>query len=106
MIITASCGIEPGKIVEYKPLVDGAIDLSSHKISSVILYQRLQCQAEMIEGRDFDWDAENVKAGSADIVPVKSEDPAYIPYASGTTGGYSFYRRAYCGAEMVDGKYL
>jgi len=86
MIITASCGIEPGRIVEYKPLIDGAIDLSSHKVSSVILYQRPQCQAEMIEGRDFDWEAENAKARPADIVPVKSEDPAYILYTSGTTG--------------------
>jgi len=72
--------------VEYKPLIDGAIDLSSHKVSSVILYQRPQCQAEMIAGRDFDWEAENTKARPADIVPVKSEDPAYILYTSGTTG--------------------
>ena len=72
--------------MEYKPLVDGAIDLSSHKVSSVILYQRPQCQAELIEGRDFDWEAENAKASPADIVPVKSEDPAYILYTSGTTG--------------------
>ena len=86
MIITASCGLEPGRIVEYKPLVDGAIELSNHKVSSVVLYQRPQCQADMQEGHDFDWNAEIAAAQPADIVPVKSEDPAYILYTSGTTG--------------------
>ena len=86
MIITASCGLEPGRIVKYKPLVDGAIELSAHKVSSVVLYQRPQCVAEMHAGHDFDWDAEMAAAQPADIVPVKSEDPAYILYTSGTTG--------------------
>ncbi len=86
MIITASCGLEPGRVVEYKPLVDGAIELSAHKVSHVVLYQRPECKGEMMSPRDLDWDAEMAKAQPADIVPVKSEDPAYILYTSGTTG--------------------
>ena len=86
LILTASCGIEPSRLVEYKPLIDEAIALSAHKPDSVILWQRPQCQANMIDGRDFDWAEEVAKAEPADCVPVKSEDPAYILYTSGTTG--------------------
>ena len=86
MIITASCGLEPGRVIEYKPLVDGAIELSAHKVSHVVLYQRPECKGVMMSPRDLDWDAEMAKAQPADIVPVKSEDPAYILYTSGTTG--------------------
>lgn len=86
MIITASCGLEPGRIIDYKPLVDGAIRLSTHKVGSVMLYQREEAKAEMIDGRDFDWDEAMESAGHAPCVPVKSEDPAYILYTSGTTG--------------------
>ena len=86
LILTASCGIEPSRLVEYKPLIDEAIALSAHKPDSVILWQRPQCQASLIDGRDFDWAEEVAKAEPADCVPVKSEDPAYILYTSGTTG--------------------
>ena len=86
VILTASCGIEPSRIVAYKPLLDDAIEMSSHKPHSVILEQRDQLQAEMISGRDFDWHDEMAKAEPADYVPVNSEDPAYILYTSGTTG--------------------
>ncbi len=86
LIITSSCGLEPGRVVAYKPLVDKAIELSGHKVGAVVLYQRPQCTADMTEGRDFDWDDEISTASPAPPVPVKSEDPAYILYTSGTTG--------------------
>ena len=86
LILTASCGIEPSRIVAYKPLVDEAIDIAAQKPEGVILLQRPQCEASMIDGRDFDWQEEMAKASPADCVAVKSEDPAYILYTSGTTG--------------------
>lgn len=86
MIITASCGLEPGRVVEYKPLVDEAIELSAHKIDKVLLYQREMCTAAMIDCRDINWDDALAAADHATCVSVKSEDPAYILYTSGTTG--------------------
>ncbi len=86
MILTASCGIEPARIISYKPLIDDAIELAAHKVSDVILIQRSQCTATLIEGRDHDWDKSVQTAEPHPCVPVKSEDPAYILYTSGTTG--------------------
>ena len=86
LILTASCGIEPSRLVAYKPLLDEAVEMASHKPDAVILEQRAQLQADMIEGRDFDWASEIAKAAPADCVPVRSGDPAYILYTSGTTG--------------------
>ena len=90
LIVTASCGIEPGRIVEYKPLLDEAIEISTHKPDGCILLQREEAEASMIEGRDKDW-AELVNAAkaageTADCVPVAATDPLYILYTSGTTG--------------------
>jgi len=86
VIVAASCGLEPGRVVEYKPLLDEAIKLAKHKIPACIILQRSQSPAELISGRDFDWQQEFAAAADADYVPVKSTDPLYILYTSGTTG--------------------
>lgn len=86
LILTASCGIEPSRVVAYKPLLDEAIAMASHKPDAVILEQRPQAVAEMQAGRDFDWSEQMATAAPADCVAVRSGDPAYILYTSGTTG--------------------
>lgn len=85
-ILAASCGVEPGRIVEYKPLLDGAIELSAHKPDVCIILQRDQKTAELIEGRDLDWHAAQEGVTPAECVPVEGNHPAYILYTSGTTG--------------------
>ena len=86
VVLAASCGLEPGRIVEYKPLLDGAIEMARHKPDTCIILQREQAQAEMIPGRDLDWHAAQEGVTPADCVPVEGNHPAYILYTSGTTG--------------------
>ena len=85
-IIAASCGLEPGRVIEYKPLLDAAIDEASHKPEFCVVLQRPQAPAALIEGRDFEWQAFQDGAEPADCVPVGGDDPLYILYTSGTTG--------------------
>ena len=85
-ILAASCGLEPGRTVSYKPLIDGAIELADHKPETVIMFQREECIADMIEGRDFDWHEVQQGVEPAPCVSVRANHPAYILYTSGTTG--------------------
>ena len=85
-IIAASCGLEPGRVVDYKPLLDGAIELARHKPEFCVILQREQKPAALIEGRDVAWDAAQEGVAPADCVPVEGSHPAYILYTSGTTG--------------------
>jgi len=85
-ILAASCGIEPGRVIAYKPLIDAAIEMSDHKPDTVIVHQREQLRAEMKDGRDLDWAEAQADATPAECVPVGGMDPLYILYTSGTTG--------------------
>ncbi len=85
-IIAGSCGIEPGRIVPYQPLLDGALDLAEHNPEFCVIFQREQMVAELVEGRDVDWHAFQFGVDPAPCVPVSGNHPAYILYTSGTTG--------------------
>jgi propionyl-CoA synthetase len=85
-IIAGSCGIEPGRVVHYKPLLDGAIEQATHKPDFCVIFQREQEVATLIAGRDYDWHAFQAGVEPAECVPVRGDHPAYILYTSGTTG--------------------
>lgn len=85
-ILAASCGIEPGRVIAYKPLIDSAIEQSNHKPETVIIFQRPELNADLIEGRDLDWNEAQRDVLPADCLAVEGNHPAYILYTSGTTG--------------------
>jgi propionyl-CoA synthetase len=85
-IIAASCGLEPGRTVAYKPMLDGAIDMASHKPAFCVILQRPQLEATLVDGRDASWDAFTADAPFSECAPVKATEPVYILYTSGTTG--------------------
>ncbi|MCE0505134.1 propionyl-CoA synthetase [Roseivivax sp. GX 12232] len=85
-VIAASCGIEPGRTVAYKPLLDGALDQATHKPEFTVIFQRPEEEAGLTEGRDFEWHAFQEGAEPATCVPVEGTHPVYVLYTSGTTG--------------------
>ena len=86
VIVSASCGIEPSRVVEYKPMLDAAIAASTHPPCHCVVVQRDQMRCNMIDGRDLDWDDLIADATPVPAVPVAATDPLYILYTSGTTG--------------------
>ena len=87
VVVSASCGIEGSRVIEYKPILDRAIDLAGHKPDHCVILQRPQAQAALTAGRDLDWAEAVAGAEPADCVPVEAKDPRcrQILYTSGTT---------------------
>src|SRR5690606_32652880 len=86
VVLSASCGIEVDRVIEYKPILDSAIAMATHKPEWCLIYQREQKPCNLIAGRDLDWSQTVARAQPADCTPVRGDDPLYVLYTSGTTG--------------------
>ena len=86
ILITASCGFEPGRTVEYRPLVDGALKLAKHKVDKVIFFQRKDHEINLNKPLEISWEEALVNSKDKDCVEMRSNEFAYILYTSGTTG--------------------
>ncbi|MEE4465693.1 AMP-binding protein, partial [Azotobacter chroococcum] len=84
LLLTASCGLEFERVIEYKPLVDKALELAGHQPEHVLVLKRPQAPVTLVPGRDLDWHAIVPLADPVEPVPVDSGDPLYIMYTSGT----------------------
>ena len=86
VIVTASCGIEPTRVIEYKPMLDHALTRATHQPRALVIVQRDRLRCDLIPRRDHDWDEVMATAEPVDPVPVAATDPLYVLYTSGTTG--------------------
>lgn len=84
-VLSASCGLEPNRVVEYKPMLDGALEMAAHKVDGCAILQRAAHRCKLVVGRDVEWE-ELTTGAAAECAPVAATDPLYILYTSGTTG--------------------